>query len=536
MRKWIIALIVLLGFLLRVIGLSNHPTGFTPDEASFGYDAYSILKTGKDQWGHSLPLVFKSFGDDKLPVYTYLAIPSVTIFGLNEFAVRFPNAILGTLAVLTVYLLVYELFKKKDLALFSAFLLTISPWHVMLSRGAFEANLTTFFLPLGIFLFLKGIKNNRLLYLSLIVFVVNMFTYHTARLLTPLVVASLVLIYKKELRDIKKFKLLIYSLFGLFVVLVFGYLVGGSRVASSSIFGLGFGNDRYFAQVAGEPKFISIFFYNNPLYTIKLFITNYLSYFSPQFLFTNGSGESTYGMVPGVGVLYLVEIYFFLGFSIKTLRAKNGKAEWLLIFWILVSPIPAALTRGPGYAANRSAFMMPAIQILLALGGFYMYESLKRFKYSKIFLCCFIVLWLANFVYIGERYWVGEAVNGASSMVYGTRQVVESLNNTENKGKRIIMSKKISEPQIYAAFYNRIDPSDYQKASKNWVLVNGWVDQQGEYSLGSYIFRNINYSVDAKLSNTMLVGAPNDFPVEITPSLTINYPNGQPAYYIVNTK
>src|SRR5260221_3091030 len=109
MRKWLIIGIVLLGFLLRALSISNHPVGFTPDEASFGYDAYSILKTGRDQWGQAMPSVFKSFGDDKLPAYTYLVVPFVATFGLNETAVRLPNAILGTLAIVVVYLLVFEM-------------------------------------------------------------------------------------------------------------------------------------------------------------------------------------------------------------------------------------------------------------------------------------------------------------------------------------------------------------------------------------------------------------------------------------------
>src|SRR3989339_1172095 len=110
MNKWLLPLILGLAFLLRIIALDSYPVGFTPDEASFGYDAYSLLKTGKDQWGNSFPLVLKSFGDYKAPVYAYLTMPSVAIFGLTKFAVRLPNALLGSLAVYVVYLLINKLF------------------------------------------------------------------------------------------------------------------------------------------------------------------------------------------------------------------------------------------------------------------------------------------------------------------------------------------------------------------------------------------------------------------------------------------
>src|SRR3989344_5070357 len=106
MNRIVLALIFSIGFILRLVNLSSSPSGFTPDEASFGYDAYSLIKTGKDQWGEAFPLAFKSFGDYKLPAYGYLTIPFVWALGLNETSVRLPNAILGSFAVLGVYFLV----------------------------------------------------------------------------------------------------------------------------------------------------------------------------------------------------------------------------------------------------------------------------------------------------------------------------------------------------------------------------------------------------------------------------------------------
>src|SRR3989344_7686229 len=97
--KILLISVIVLAFLLRVIGLSNYPSGFTQDEAAIGYEAYSILSTGKDSWGQQLPLMLRSFGDFKLPLYSYLAIPFVAVFGLNVFSVRLVSAIFGTLAV-----------------------------------------------------------------------------------------------------------------------------------------------------------------------------------------------------------------------------------------------------------------------------------------------------------------------------------------------------------------------------------------------------------------------------------------------------
>lgn len=524
--------ILSLGFLLRILGLANHPAGFTPDEASFGYDAYSILKTGHDQWGKAFPLVFKSFGDDKLPVCAYLTVPSVAIFGLNEFSVRLPNALLGTLSILVVYFLVRKLFKDEKVALLSSFLLAISPWHIMLSRGAFEANLTTFFLPLAILFFLKSIDNPKFLYLSFFAFLINIFTYHTARILSPLILLYLIFVYKKDLVMAKRFNLWMIAGIIIAVVALAGFLFGGSRVASSGIFDLNFSDDRYFAQVAGEPGVLSRFFYNKPVYVARQFLTNYLSYFSPSFLFTNGPAEGTYGMVPGVGVLYLAEIVFLFGFLWKIAKERSREV-CLLLFWIVISFIPAALTKGPGYAANRSEFVIPAIQIILAVGGFYIYEKLKTKKLRNYFIFGYSLLLFVNFIYVGEKYLVGQVVNDSSAMVYGMNQLVARLSGQD--GSKVIVSKSISEPQIYLAFYMKINPTFYQSYSKKWQLVNGWVDQQDTYSLGKFTFKSIDQIADFKEKNVLLVGKPQDFSPEIKPFSAISYPNLKPAYYLFNT-
>ena len=112
-------LIIFLAVILRFINLSSIPIGFNDDEAAFGYNAYSILKTGRDEWGRLLPFpVFESFGDWKLVGYLYLAVISQAILGVNEFATRLPSAIFGVLAVWATYLLTKELFRNFNFCFF----------------------------------------------------------------------------------------------------------------------------------------------------------------------------------------------------------------------------------------------------------------------------------------------------------------------------------------------------------------------------------------------------------------------------------
>lgn len=121
------------------------PPSLNWDETSLGYNAYSILQTGRDEWGRRLPLTFEAFGDYKLPGYIYITVPFVALLGLNEWAVRLPSMIAGVLSVGFLYWIVVTESKNKKWALVSAFLLAVSPWHTFLSRVALEANLALCF-------------------------------------------------------------------------------------------------------------------------------------------------------------------------------------------------------------------------------------------------------------------------------------------------------------------------------------------------------------------------------------------------------
>lgn len=535
-KKYLVLAILALAFVFRVVNLASLPNGFTPDEASFGYDAYSILKTGKDQWGNALPLVLKSFGDYKSPLYAYLDIPFVATFGLTPTVVRLPNALLGTLAVLVVYLLVKEVLENDKLALFSALIFAISPWHIMLSRGAFEANLITFFLPLGILLFFK-----KKYVWSAIIFGLNMFTYHSAKVITPLVFAALFVYQWEEVKKLlakKQIKFLVSLLvFGLFVALTgYTFLLGaGSRVTERSIT-QGALEEAFTKreQLAGKSIYkFSRLFYNKYTITASRFVGNYLTYISPQFLFTSGPKEATYGMLPGRGVLYLFTIPFLL-FLIKPLN-KNGTEKRFILFlvvWIATSIIPAALATGVGYSANRAAGMMPAINILVAIGGFYFFELIANKKPlivgSIVVMSIFVILFCSD-------YFIYSKPKTAQAMLYGNLEIGQWVSKNIPADKTVIVDKSLSEPQIYFAFADRTDPKVYQKATEKWDLQAAnvsWVDQLEEYGFGRFTFKDIKKT--DLVSDSVLIGRPDDFPVDISPSKVISYPNGKPAIYVVN--
>ena len=561
MRKYLIIFILALAFFLRVIGIAKYPVGFTQDEAGIGYDVYSILKTGKDQWGVTLPLTLRSFGDFKLPLYSYLAIPSVAVFGLNEFAVRFPNALFGTLAVLVTYLMVQELFKKSSfnarlVAILSALLLAISPWHISLSRGAFEANLTTLLIPVGIWAYLLGSKKHWYVILSALAFGLNLFSYYSARMVTPIIIISL-LIYKNgtfkfslnRISSILKENKLFLGLFGIFVLgVIYSMFLGANRRALDvGIFNptdkwASVANRRLEAIQNGLPEPLARLFSNKYTYVFSNFTRSYLSYFSPNFLFIQGAGEWNYGMIPGRGVLYTIEIVFLFLSLVAIINKKRFRYWQVMVIWILVSPIAASISKSVGFAGNKVAVMIPAIQIFSALGLVVLMRMIKDYFKKDIIqksltYLIFIIL-IVSLVSFLEDYKYHTKLPAAPQMQYGAQEWVTYVKGVEDKYGIIYVSRSLGAPNIWIQFYEKWDPKEVQKASKEWLNYEKegflYLDRLDGYSLGKYRFGSLYYEKNKSIAGILFVGKPEEFPEKIPTLHTVYYPDGKPAILIVD--
>jgi len=519
-KKILLVLIIIFAFILRFWKITDYPAGFSLDEISQGYTAYSILKTGKDEWGVFLPLAPRAFGDFRSPLYTYLTIPTVAIFGLNNFSVRLPSAIIGVMAVLAVYWLVKEI-GGELLALISSFFLAISPWHFSLSRGAFEASLNTFLLPLGMFLFLKGLKKWPYLLVSGFVFGVNLFSYYSPRFFTPLTVIVLIIYFKRDFFRQKKNKyfLLIFAFFFFLAILTF-FTGGKTRVADTSILNP---TDRwqvlserqYEASFFGAPVQFERIFNNKVIFVVNQFVKNYFEYFSFEFLFTRGASEATYGMIPGRGVLYWFELPLLIFMAVNIFK-ENKRHFKLIVILLLLSPIAAALAKGER-AANRSSTMLPFWQILSAAGAVELFKWTKgKFtNYYKYFLVFYSLTILIFFAFFLEDYFYHSQKYNAFSMAYGWEEAMEFIKKIENKYDRIIVSKRFSEPQAGVAFYKGWEPVDFQKNAQEWLVYEKmgylFVDQMPQYKLGKYLFKKINFPEDLVAGNTLVVGTDEDF-------------------------
>lgn len=546
--KFYLFLIVLTGFLLRFINLGNLPNAYSPDELAQGYTAYSILKTGKDEWGSSHWLNLRSFGDYKPPLQTLLMIPGIKIFGLTPFAVRLPNALLSVFTIILTYFIADYLFRNKNISLISSLFISLSPWALPLSRIALEANLIVFIISLATFLFLKAVhsKNNLLFISSAILFGLSLFTYHSAKIFTPLFLIALII--NQNLYRQKKLLIILLSVFGLFFLssLYFNSQIKSVRTADIAIFNPTdnwqyVSDSQYEITQNGLPHFVTRIFYNKVVYLFETFTQSYFSYFSPQFLVTQGAGETTYGMIPGYGVLGIIpSLGFVLSLILIIQKRKNQyfRQLFFLLITIIIPPAIAAIAKGQ-YSANRVSLMMPFLQIISAVGLVSFIETIpKNFRRISSFITLALFS-LFSLIFLERYFFQGNQIL-SQGMLFGHKEANEIIQNLS--ADQVIYSRKLSEPQAYVAFFNQIDPDITQSGSSKWLEYENnnlsFLDQLGEYSLGKFIFREINIPSDSQLHNTLIVGRPEEFK-DIKPDYIIYYPSkakSEASIYIYHTK
>lgn len=509
--KFILIFIVILAAVLRFYQLGVNPPSLTWDEVAWGYNAYSLGIDGRDEFGRFLPFDYlESFGDFKPPVYVYLDILPVLLFGLNEFATRFPSAFFGSLTVLVTYFLVKAIFAKREitknntessveiLALLSSLLLAISPWHIMLSRAAFEANVATFFLVTGVWLFLEAVQRRPwLLTLSAISFVIPVYTFNSTRIVAPLILAFLAVIYWRKLFAIKK-ALITSIVVGLVLMLpTIPFLLSPQaklRFAEVNIF-----SDIKVIEIANQ----EIINDNNAWWSKVLhnrrveygisFLSHYFDNLSFNFLFINGDGNPKFS-IQSVGQLYLWELPFLLVGLLFLFKKREG--TWKIIpVWVLLAIIPAATARETPHAL-RIESALPMFQLLVAYGIVNTFYFVHKYKLSKLqykalqlFAVCFLFFALFNIAYYFEGYYKHYAKQFSHEWQYGYKDAIEYINQVDDQYDAVYLTNAFGRPYIYTLFYTKYDPKRFrenvivQREALGFVTVFGFDKYYFERSL-----------------------------------------------------
>lgn len=465
----ILFIVIIISAALRFWNLDMVPPGPHTDEADTAYSAYSLLKTGLDPHGK---FNFFSVSDDNIggvraPLYTYILIPLIQMFGLNTFTERLPSAILGVLSVWLVYFLSKKLFKSSSIALVIASLFSINPWAVGLSRQGLLEALCLFSILLGTIFFFYA-KEKKLLYiLSGLTFGLSMFTYDAPKIFLPFFLPLLFLYNRKTLLSSRKYVFLFLAIFLLFYSLVLKLTFFDKeidRYNRSTIFG-GVADvvnsERYLTKA---PLWASSIFHSKPIDNIKRFETSYVSIFSINWFFING-GNNLQHSVGNHGQFYLFELpFFFIG--IYTLYRKQLSLFLFLLGWMLIGAIPGGITNG-NYV-YRSVLVLPVPLIFSSFGIISFWNWCLKFSKSAraIIQYGFIMLmvpFIASYLF---TYFFDYPVYASEWWNKQQNEAIEYISEHKNEYSFLFADGGEAWAISYA-FANKIDPAVYQLAYKN---------------------------------------------------------------------
>lgn len=529
--KLILLLIILFAAFLRFYQLGSNPPSLTWDEAAWGYNAYSLGIDGKDEFGKFLPHSYlESFGDFKPPLYAYADILPVKMFGLNPFATRFPSALFGTLTVLLTFFLVERIFwkskNKKQYALLSAFFLAISPWHILLSRAAFEANVASFFLVLGVWAFLAAVEDRKwYLVISSISFTFTMYTFNTERVVSPLLVILLTIIFRNKLWEIKKVTI-VAAIIGVILFLpTFKFLLSpqaGLRFQQVNIFSDISVVKTSNQEIANDQNaFWSKIIHNRRLLYSVDYIQHYFDNLNPLFLFIKGDGNPKFS-TQTVGQMYIWDIVFFIGGILFLFKRKEGY-WWLIPLWLLIGIIPAATARETPHALRIEA-SLPTFQVFVAYGFVQLTEKIVKYRKTIVYLLFFILFF--NFLYFYHDYFYQYPYDYSGEWQYGYKQSIDYVLSVQNKYDYIQMTHALGRPYIYYLFYTKTDPRVYRKTAIIHRDAFGFVTVLG---FGKYLFpESYGYGL-SKTKKVLYINTPYNLPKNIKILKTFYLLNGQPV-------
>lgn len=508
---FLLIVITLVAFVIRIYNVSKIPPGFFADEASIGYNAYTLLTKGEDEKGNKFPILFQNFDTFYRPgISVYLSAPFVLIFGLNEFSLRLASATFGTLSIIVLYGLARAIFPSKKIALFSSFFLTVSPWHIHFSRINQEFIYLVFFLSLSIFLFLVAVKKRKKKFLitSFVSFGFTLYTYVPAYFLVLLFIFLLVILYWKDLIYLRRF---LFIGLGVFCLMAIPLVVGLKDGKTLS---------RYYqisSTMSGKTE----------LEIARQMVLTYRDHFMPAFLFDKGdigypSHFITRFSVRGMGELYWFQLPLILVGIIYSFRYK--KSFFLILGWLLLYPLGSTLAPfadGGGPFATRSIIGVIPFQILSAMGLIYFLSFFKRYYVKSILFLLFLIIMLFSFKDYAYKYFV--QYNGYSSdfwgWQYGPGEIIAYFKEQKGKYDDLYLASKFNAPEIFIKFY---DPENICSGKCRIGDLDKFDSRRKQL-----------FAIAAdSLPSAKLFGSVRNIDIK----KTIFYPNGYPAFYIAVIK
>ena len=466
-RDWIAALLIIcLGAVLRIAFLGALPAGLNQDEASAGYEAWSILNYGIDRHGYSLPVLFKAWGSGQNVLYSYLSIPFIAIFGLNPFSIRLLSALAGIITLPVFWLLAREA-RSKSFALTALLILAVNPWHIMISRWALESNLLPFFLTLGVYFMSLSLRRPAAIILAAVSFALSLYAYGTAFIFLSLfLVFGVLWLVRHNAVRLAYFlpALAVFVLIALPITICQINNVTGA--ADMTFFGMALPKLTESRQAA-----TTVFGGNFSSLT-----ENYKSFLS---IIWKQSDGLSFNSLPFYGIFYFFGLPFVIvGFAAAVANFRDRQNESLLIAALIISLI-CSFFIDPNI--NRMNMAWVPFIYFEAVGFHMLLRRIKKF--SAIPLAALLV-----FTALFANSYIG---NMRSNPHYfpGFQEAVEYVEARE--ADNVYVTDYVNQPYIFMLFYSNTSPYDFI-STVSYVNIGAAFERVSGF--GKYTFGPANKS------------------------------------------
>ncbi len=490
---------------LNLYKKDQSPVCFNADEAAFGYNAYSILKTGKDEYGAPFPLRLKSFGDYKMPLYSYLSIPFISAMGLTESSTRILNDLLAFLFPFAVFFLVKELFKNDSVAILSSILVATSLGLHTIARQAHEAYLAAFLITLSATFLLRVLKKPDLINSLLFSFfsLLSLFSYQSSRIFIGFFLLVLLISFFRGKKEKNTKQLTLPVILTILVLALFSItdIVYKTERVKNLLFFNNLGFSLRINELRSEGG--SYLLYNKLTTGVKELTGEYLKYFSPQFLLVSGDENPRFGLID---MSLITPLEYFLFFAGLFFLFKN-KEQWrfFVIGLLLVSPLAASLTWA-GLSLTRSLFLLIPITLLASYGFFELYKNIKN--YRLFLLLVFVVAEIFFLTYSWDLY-LNHYTKRATTITAwqcGYKKLADYVQVNNTRFDQFVITRKNGQPYIFLIFYLIYPPEQYQQQAR---LSNP--DEYGFGQVEKFDKFSFSFRFDPKQQNTAFIGYPDDF-------------------------
>lgn len=490
--------IILLAVILRFYQLDKVPPGLIIDEASEGYNAFSLLQTGKDRYGETLPIMFRSFGSFQAPLYTYLSMIPVYLFGNSIFSIHFVSAISGVLLVIiTLILFVISNEKKKlILALITGLLLVISPWAQFFSRIGTEASLGVTLFALGFLFLYLSLKNIWFFPAAGFILGLSTHAYYSERLISVLFLGGFILIFKKRLLLSKKF--LLAGLIIFFLTQIPHLMIVNSGAFTRRMNQVDYFNDQFFQNYGGPLTSVP---FGKGLFVTREFLSQYSAYFSPKNLFFDADPQGARSM-PDLSVFYswmIIPFVFGLRYLLINRFAPLNKMIFLLI---ILSPIPASLTRDP-FSTIRTLVFLWGLTIIAGFGLSDLWQVFKNFKLKTVILIGLIV---GSLFQLDTAYFVLLKYERSENYDFSHIRLFEQIEKMNDK-KIVVDSSRELGIGVRLAYLKKYDPKTLQEVLGDQIKGQYYSNFEFDepYALDNIEVRPIYWKKDV-CNDLLLVG------------------------------